>query len=29
MLVTTSDKDGEDSTFEKALIDAEVIITTP
>ncbi|RMZ83551.1 hypothetical protein DV738_g1141, partial [Chaetothyriales sp. CBS 135597] len=28
-LVTTSDKDGEDSTFEKELVDAEVIITTP
>ena len=28
-LVTTSDKDGENSVFEKELVDAEVIITTP
>jgi formate dehydrogenase len=28
-LVTTSDKDGENSTFDKELPDAEVIITTP
>ena len=28
-LVTTSDKEGEDSKFEKELVDAEVIITTP
>lgn len=28
-LVTTSDKEGEDSVFEKELVDAEVIITTP
>lgn len=28
-LVTTSDKEGEGSTFDKELIDAEVIITTP
>ncbi|KAI1651843.1 formate dehydrogenase [Daldinia loculata] len=28
-LVTTSDKDGENSTFDKELVDAEVIITTP
>ncbi|PNH35550.1 hypothetical protein VD0002_g381 [Verticillium dahliae] len=28
-LVTTSDKEGENSTFDKELVDAEVIITTP
>ncbi|RYP46827.1 hypothetical protein DL768_007032 [Monosporascus sp. mg162] len=28
-LVTTSDKEGEDSVFEKELVDAEIIITTP
>jgi len=28
-LVTTSDKEGPDSEFEKHLVDAEVIITTP
>ncbi|KAF2840443.1 hypothetical protein M501DRAFT_931540 [Patellaria atrata CBS 101060] len=28
-LVTTSDKEGPDSVFEKELVDAEVIITTP
>jgi len=28
-LVTTSDKEGADSVFEKELVDAEVIITTP
>jgi len=28
-LITTADKEGEDSTFEKELADAEVIITTP
>jgi formate dehydrogenase len=28
-LVTTSDKEGEESTFDKELVDAEVIITTP
>ncbi|TKA21944.1 Formate dehydrogenase [Salinomyces thailandicus] len=28
-LVTTSDKEGESSKFEKELVDAEVIITTP
>ena len=28
-LVTTSDKEGENSTFDKELTDAEVIITTP
>jgi formate dehydrogenase len=28
-LVTTSDKDGEDSKFDQELVDAEVIITTP
>lgn len=28
-LVTTSDKDGENSTFDRELVDAEVIITTP
>jgi len=28
-LVTTSDKEGENSTFDKHLVDAEVIITTP
>jgi formate dehydrogenase len=28
-LVTTSSKDGPDSVFEKELVDAEVIITTP
>lgn len=28
-LVTTSDKDTEGSTFDKELVDAEVIITTP
>lgn len=28
-LVTTSDKEGENSVFEKEMVDAEVIITTP
>ncbi|KAI4145529.1 MAG: hypothetical protein LQ340_006245 [Diploschistes diacapsis] len=28
-LVTTSDKEGENSTFDKELVDAEVVITTP
>jgi formate dehydrogenase len=28
-LVTTSDKEGESSVFEKEMVDAEVIITTP
>ncbi|GAP84030.1 putative formate dehydrogenase [Rosellinia necatrix] len=28
-LITTSDKEGEDSTFDKELVDAEIIITTP
>lgn len=28
-LVTTSDKEGEGSAFDKHLVDAEVIITTP
>lgn len=28
-LVTTSDKEGENSTFDEELVDAEVIITTP
>ena len=28
-LVTTSDKEGEGSRFEKELVDAEVIVTTP
>lgn len=28
-LVTTSDKEGANSTFDKELVDAEVIITTP
>ncbi|KAI9772837.1 MAG: formate dehydrogenase (NAD+) [Geoglossum simile] len=28
-LVTTSDKEGEDSTFDKELVDAEIIVTTP
>ncbi|KAI4849965.1 hypothetical protein E4T44_03026 [Aureobasidium sp. EXF-8845] len=28
-LVTTSDKEGENSTFDQHLVDAEVIITTP
>ncbi|KAI9369778.1 putative formate dehydrogenase [Aspergillus egyptiacus] len=28
-VVTTSDKEGENSTFDKELVDAEVIITTP
>lgn len=28
-LVTTSDKDGENSKFDQELVDAEVIITTP
>ncbi|KAL4914257.1 hypothetical protein BDW62DRAFT_213574 [Aspergillus aurantiobrunneus] len=28
-VVTTSDKDSENSTFDKELVDAEVIITTP
>jgi len=28
-LVTTSDKEGPDSVFERELVDAEVIITTP
>ena len=29
ILVTTSDKDNKNSTFDKELVDAEVIITTP
>jgi formate dehydrogenase len=28
-LVMTSDKEGENSTFDRELVDAEVIITTP
>lgn len=28
-LVTTADKEGSNSVFEKELVDAEVIITTP
>ncbi|PUU72938.1 NAD-dependent formate dehydrogenase AciA/Fdh [Tuber borchii] len=28
-LITTSDKDGENSAFDKHLVDAEIIITTP
>lgn len=28
-LVTTSSKEGEDSVFDKELVDAEIIITTP
>jgi hypothetical protein len=28
-LITTSDKEGKNSTFDKHLVDAEVIITTP
>lgn len=28
-LVTTSDKDRENSTFDQELVDADVIITTP
>lgn len=28
-LVTTSDKDGANSTFDRELVDAEIIITTP
>ncbi len=28
-LITTSDKDGENSKFDQELVDAEVIITTP
>jgi formate dehydrogenase len=28
-LVTTSDKEGDGSKFDKELVDAEVIITTP
>ena len=28
-LITTSNKEGEDSEFDKHLVDAEVIITTP
>jgi formate dehydrogenase len=28
-LVTTSDKEGENCTFDRELVDAEVIITTP
>jgi len=28
-LVTTSDKEGPNSVFEKELVDAEIIITTP
>lgn len=28
-LVTTDDKEGENSTFDKELVDAEIIITTP
>ncbi len=27
--MTTADKEGENSTFDKELVDAEVIITTP
>ncbi len=29
VLVTTSDKEGENSKFDQELVDAEVIITTP
>jgi formate dehydrogenase len=29
ILITTSDKEGNGSTFDKELVDAEVIITTP
>lgn len=28
-LVTTSDKEGENSEFDKHLVDSEIIITTP
>lgn len=28
-LVTTSDKEGENSKFDQELVDAEIIITTP
>lgn len=28
-LITTSDKEGENSVFDQHLVDAEVIITTP
>ena len=28
-LITTSDKEGENSKFDQELVDAEVIITTP
>lgn len=28
-LVTTDDKEGENSTFDRELVDAEIIITTP
>ena len=28
-LITTSDKDGDGSTFDKELVDSEIIITTP
>lgn len=28
-LITTSDKEGENSAFDKHLVDAEIIITTP
>lgn len=28
-MVTTSDKEGENSKFDQELVDAEVIITTP
>ncbi len=28
-LVTTSDKDGENSKFDQEVVDAEVVITTP
>lgn len=28
-LVTTSDKDGENSKFDQEVVDAEIIITTP
>jgi formate dehydrogenase len=28
-LVTTSDKDGENSKFDQELVDSEIIITTP
>lgn len=28
-LVSTSDKDGENSTFDRELVDAEIIVTTP